>query len=139
MENCVFCNIVKGKIPERIILENEDFLVFLSKPAMIRGHTLVIPKKHYRWIWEMGDREYTNLMLMVKLVANILKRAFGTEIVMEFISGTEVPHVHVHLIPRVKGDGVPEIPREPLSPQPSEEEMNHILKKIRKNIFSQDF
>ena len=53
--NCIFCKIVKGEIPSHKVYENEKFLAFLSIEPESPGHTLVIPKEHYRWVWDVPE------------------------------------------------------------------------------------
>lgn len=134
MEDCVFCKIVRGEISSEKIYEDENTFVFLDANPFIKGHTLIIPKKHSRWVWDIDDKNYVNYILAVKRVAEILKRTFNTDCIQELIIGMEVPHTHIHLLPRVKNDGFSEFPKKPLSPKPSEAEMKEIAEKIRKNI-----
>ncbi len=101
MEACIFCKIVKGEIPCHRVYEDEQFLGFLDIRPTNRGHTLVIPKKHYRWVWDVQE-EYG---LVTNTVASSLKKAFHTDYVVSFIMGDEVPHAHIHLVPRFPNDG----------------------------------
>lgn len=103
MDNCIFCKIVAGEIPSYKVYEDKEFFAFLDIRSLNPGHTLVIPKKHTRWVWD-----YENIGAYYKVVANIanaIKRAFKTDYVVSLIFGEEVPHAHVWLIPRLKGDG----------------------------------
>lgn len=97
-EDCVFCKIVKGEIPCHKVWENEDFLAFLDiNPAGI-GHTLVIPKRHFRWVWEVED--FGEYFEAVRKVALLLKEKLGARWVKMMVIGIDVPHAHVHLIPQ---------------------------------------
>lgn len=103
MENCIFCKIVKGEIPSHKIYEDENFFVFLDIRPLNKGHSLVIPKKHYRWVWDVPNiGEYYEV---VGKIANALKKTFDTQQVVSLVFGEEVPHAHVWLVPRFKGDG----------------------------------
>ncbi len=133
-ETCVFCKIVKGEIPAFKVYESEKALAFLDITPYGKGHTLIIPKKHSRWIWDMPQEEYSNFMLEIKKVAETLKKAFKTDCVQQVIAGFGVPHTHIHLFPRTKDDGLSEIPKKPISPKPSEQEMQEIAEKIKKNL-----
>ena len=130
MEDCVFCKIVKGELPCHKIWEDEKHLAFLDINPYAKGHIVIIPKKHSRWVWDAEDKEYSEYMLAVKTVAGILRRAFDTESVQEIIAGFGVAHTHVHLLPRVENDGLGEIPHTPLNPQLSNEEMVGVRDKI---------
>ncbi len=101
MDKCIFCRIAKGDIPCQKVYENKNFLAFLDIRPLNKGHTLVIPKKHYRWVWDIKE-EYSQA---VNVVANALKKALNTDYVQSVIMGDEVLHAHIHLIPRFKDDG----------------------------------
>lgn len=101
MDNCIFCKITRKEIPAEIVYEDKDFLAFLDIKPRNPGHVLVVPKKHYRWVWEIKE-EYS---CFVNKVANALKKAFGTELVVSFVIGDEINHAHIHLVPRFGGDG----------------------------------
>jgi histidine triad (HIT) family protein len=132
--NCVFCKIAKGEIPSYKLYENNEVLAFLDITPYAKGHTLVIPKKHSRWVWDIHEEEYTSFMLEIKKVAEILKKAFNTDCVQQVIAGFGVPHTHIHLFPRTKDDGLPEIPKERLLPKLSDQKMQEITEKIRKYV-----
>jgi len=103
MENCIFCKIVKKKVPAIIVYEDKDFVAFLSISPLNLGHTLVIPKKHYRWVWDVQNiGEYYEV---IGKIANALRKAFETEWVVSVVFGEEIPHAHVWLVPRFPNDG----------------------------------
>lgn len=101
--DCVFCDIVSGKIPCYKVYENDDFLAFLDIRPLNLGHTLVIPKKHYRWVWDVPNIE--KYFETVRKVARAIKGVFKIEQVKSIILGEEVPHAHVWLIPAFENDG----------------------------------
>ncbi|MBI2668350.1 HIT family protein [Candidatus Woesearchaeota archaeon] len=101
MDGCLFCKIASGQIPCHKAYEDKQFLAFLDIRPRNRGHTLLIPKKHYRWVWDMRE-EYS---VVLNRIANAQKKAFGTEFVVSFVIGEEVPHAHFHLVPRFPNDG----------------------------------
>lgn len=101
MDDCVFCKIVAGQIPAYKIYEGADFLAFLDIDPWVEGHTLVIPKKHYRWVWEYPEPgKYFEVV--VKL-AKHFQRIFQTEFIMSFVYGYDIPHAHIHLLPNARG------------------------------------
>ena len=103
MENCIFCKIVRKKVPAIIVYEDKDFMAFLSIAPLNLGHTLVIPKKHYRWVWDMPD--IGKYYEVIGKIANALRKAFETEWVVSVVFGEEIPHAHVWLVPRFPDDG----------------------------------
>lgn len=127
--DCIFCKIAKGEIPSHKVYEDDNFLAFLDIRPRNKGHTLVIPKQHYRWVWDHPD--IGSYYEAVKKVANAIKKALETDFIISIVIGEEVPHAHVWLVPRFKNDGhgaaldfklVKEIPKE---------EMEEIASKIR--------
>ena len=99
MKNCIFCKIVKGEIPCIKIWEDENYLSFLDVNPLTPGHSLLIPKKHTDYIFDLEDGEYCDLMKNTKKVAQLLKFKLNPKRVGMIVEGLEVPHVHVHLIP----------------------------------------
>lgn len=96
---CVFCNIAKGKIPAYKVWENEEFLTFLDIKPIMKGHLLLIPKRHYSYVFEMPEDEYIKLMKTAKQLSYPLRRFFKAKRIGLIIEGLEVEHVHIHLVP----------------------------------------
>lgn len=134
MENCIFCKIAKGEIPSYKVYEDDDLIAFLDINPFAKGHTLLIPKKHTKWVWDLDEKEYSNLMNTVKRIAKALGKKFNTEWIVEGISGIDVPHAHIHVIPRQIGDRLGEFPDKILDPKPSDKEMKEIADWLRKEI-----
>jgi len=134
MEDCIFCKITKKEIPCDKVYEDKDVMAFLDINPYVIGHVLVIPKKHSRWLWDMKDEEYLVLVERTKFLANKLKEAFSTEWIEVVIAGMDIKHTHIHLLPRKLDDGIEEVPKSPLKPKPSEEEMKKWAEKIRKSM-----
>jgi len=95
----VFTKIVSGEISAYKIAETEHFLAFLDVNPLVKGHTLVIPKKEIDYIFDIEDKEYKELMLFAKKVASGLRRAVPCIRIGIAVIGLEVPHAHIHLIP----------------------------------------
>ena len=133
-ENCVFCKIARGEIPADKVYEDDKILAFLDINPYAKGHTLVINKKHVDWLWDMNSKEYSYLMKKVYFLAKVLRKTFNTNWVEEVVAGIGVQHTHVHLMPRVDGDGLGELPQKPLLPKPSDKEMEEIAAKIRASL-----
>ena len=131
MKECIFCKIAKKEIPADIIYEDKDFIAFLDINPYVKGHLLVIPKKHSAWLWDIDSKNYKKLMERTYYLANILRKAFNTDWIEEVVAGIGVQHTHIHLLPRQIEDGLGEIPKVPLNPKPSEYEMKEISSKIK--------
>lgn len=102
---CIFCDIIDGKIPSKKVYEDEDILSILDISQTTKGHTLVMPKKHYANFLEMPQDEYANLMKKVQMIADkVVKNmnANGCNILINTneVAGQTVMHTHVHIIPR---------------------------------------
>lgn len=106
MEDCVFCKIVKGEIPAAKVWEDEDYLAFLSIAPINPGHTLVIPKKHTDYFFDLPDNILGEIMLVCKPIASAIKKAFNPKMgkIGIMVAGGEVAHVHIHLIPMDHGN-----------------------------------
>ena len=107
--DCIFCNIVGGEIPSRKITETEKSLAFLDAFPLTKGHTLVIPKKHYVKIQEMSKEDNSDLFEVVRILTGKMEHLAPSSLVAIHNgkeSGQEVPHVHVHIIPRNTDDSV---------------------------------
>lgn len=106
--SCIFCNIISGSIPSRKVYETPSSLAFLDAFPLVRGHVLVIPKAHHVKIQEMTQQENADLFEAVKVVTEKVERLAPSSLVAIHNgkeSGQEVPHVHVHVIPRKQEDG----------------------------------
>lgn len=109
-EDCIFCSIVAGDIPARTVYETDDVLAFLDANPLARGHTLVIPKTHAQHVGDLDDATARNLFAAVTELTPEVQSTVGADAANVGINdgeaaGQEVPHVHVHIIPRFDGDG----------------------------------
>jgi len=105
--DCLFCKIVNKEIPSRIITETENSIAFLDAFPVSHGHTLVIPKNHYEKVQDMTDIDNNDLFDTVhKMISKVDKLTGSTLLAIHNgkDSGQEIPHVHVHLIPREPDD-----------------------------------
>lgn len=102
METCIFCKIVKGEIPAIKVYEDENFLAFLDINPLGPGHTQVITKKHYRWVWDVPNAG--EFFEVAKKIALAQKASFNADIVRSQIYGEEIPHAHIWVWPEVAGD-----------------------------------
>ena len=109
--DCIFCKIVKGEIPCSKVFEDEKFLAFLDIGPVNKGHTLVIPKKHYKNLLDMPEEELKGYMEVIQKVSKAIIKAVNADGINfnmsnEEAAGQVVMHAHVHTIPRFKGDGL---------------------------------
>jgi histidine triad (HIT) family protein len=106
-KDCIFCKIAAGEVPANKVYENEFVVAFPDIHPTVPGHTILIPKAHYRWFWELPDNISDQLFRAAKELAKKLKEEFKTDYVHLSIVGKDVPHVHVHLMPRKFGEKLP--------------------------------
>jgi len=110
-KDCIFCKIARKEIPSEFIYENDNFFAVLDIHPISEGHTLIIPKKHYVNILDMPESMGEELISTIKDVAsNLIKngKAEGFNILQsnEKVAQQEVFHLHFHVIPRKKDDGL---------------------------------
>lgn len=130
--DCIFCKIINGQIPSYQVYEDNLFLAFLDIRPLNPGHVLVIPKKHYRWVWDVP--EIGKYYEIVAKIANALRKAMKTEQIVSLVFGEEVPHAHVWLVPRFKNDGHAGAIDLKNIKDINEDEMKEIQEKIKKEL-----
>ena len=123
----IFSKIAAGEIPSYKCAENEEFYAFLDINPLVKGHTLVIPRREVDYIFDMDDDEIARYQVFAKQVAKAVKTAFPCKKVAQVVLGLEVPHAHIHLIP-MQSEGDVDFRREKL--KLSEAEFKEIADKI---------
>ena len=124
----IFSKIAAGEIPSYKCAENEKFYAFLDINPLVKGHTLVIPRREVDYIFDLEDDELSEMQVFAKHVAIAIKKAFPCVKVGMAVLGLEVPHAHIHLIPmQSEKDMLFSNPKLKLS----EEEFKEIAAKIR--------
>ena len=108
---CIFCAIIEGRAPAEAVFEDDDTLAFMDINPANPGHTLVIPKRHVRNVYDLDDETAAAVMRTSVRVANAVRAALqpdGMNLVQsnERAGGQEIFHFHVHIIPRWYGDGL---------------------------------
>ncbi len=108
-EDCVFCKIVNKEVPADIVYEDDNFIGFLDANPEMEGHTLVVPKKHFKTLLDMPSSLGNEMLEAIKKVALKLiedGKAEGFNIIFNInkIAGQEVDHVHCHILPRKADD-----------------------------------
>lgn len=107
--NCIFCKIANGEIPSTTLYEDEDFRVILDLGPATRGHALLLPKEHYKNLFELDDEIASKVLGIAKKVGAKMAKALhadGFNLVQNNgePAGQTVFHFHMHLIPRYKDD-----------------------------------
>ena len=99
-KNCIFCKIINREIPtELIVYEDDKYMAFLDINPLSAGHTQVVPKDHYRWVWDIPNAG--EFFEVVKKIALAQKKAFKQDVIQGRIEGKEVPHAHFWVFPDV--------------------------------------
>ncbi len=133
--DCIFCKIVNGEIPAKIINETNKTLAFMDAFPLTKGHSLVIPKNHYEKMQEIPPEENAELFETVRSVLSKVDKLTNATLVALHNgkdSGQEVPHVHIHLIPRSKEDSAgPVHSMFKDRPKLSDEEFNELVEKLK--------
>ena len=106
---CVFCEIIKGNIPSKKIYEDDNVLAILDISQATKGHTLIIPKKHYANMLEIEEKALIDCIKVTKIVTNKINEAYkplGFNILNNCneAAGQSVMHFHIHVIPRYSND-----------------------------------
>jgi histidine triad (HIT) family protein len=123
----IFSKIAAGEIPSYKCAESDKFYAFLDINPLVKGHTLVIPRREVDYIFDMDDDEIAEYQVFAKKVALAVKAAFPCKKVAQVVLGLEVPHAHIHLIP-MQSEADVDFRREKL--KLSEEEFKEIASKI---------
>ena len=108
-ENCLFCKIVRGEIAAPRVFEDENSLAFLDHRPLFPGHSLLIPKDHLQTLSDLPPSLMKELFSNVQLLATATQHAMNAEGTLVAINNRvsqSVPHFHVHVVPRRKGDGL---------------------------------
>ena len=127
----IFTKIINGEIPSYKIAEDENFYAFLDINPLVKGHTLVVPKKEVDYIFNLEDELLAGLSVFAKKVALAIDKSISCIRVGSLVIGTEVPHAHIHLIP-FNNEAEMDIKRPKL--KFSDNEFIEIAKNIRNNI-----
>ena len=107
--DCLFCGIIDGTLDAHIVLETEHVVGFLDKRPVFKGHTLLVPREHIATLSDLPEPLMVPLFVAVQRVADAVTSvlgAQGTFVAMNNVVSQSVPHLHVHVVPRTKGDGL---------------------------------
>lgn len=136
MSDCIFCKILAGEIPSARVYEDDDFVAFLDIRPINRGHVLVVPRIHAQYVTELPDEVLARELPVAARIARAVVAATGLTAFNLFnsngeVSGQEVFHHHLHIIPRREGDGL-HLRLDPESYAPGE--MAGTADRIRQNL-----
>ena len=109
MTECLFCDIVSGERPAQIVLSDDHVVGFLDARPVFKGHVLVVPRRHYPTLADLPDSEVGPFFTAVRLLSAVLPGAVGAEgtfVAANNVVSQSVPHLHFHVVPRTKGDGL---------------------------------
>ncbi len=110
MSDCLFCKIVKGEVSSVKIYEDDDFLGFMNIYPVAKGHALLIPKNHVEWMQDCNDELISKSFVLTKKLMINMKDSLPCDYVQVNIVGDQIPHFHIHLIPRHFNDNLAKWP-----------------------------
>ena len=102
MEDCIFCKIVKGEMPSYKVYEDETYVAFMDVFPRVKGHVLLVPKEHYRWVYDVPD--FGGYWEMAKNIGMKVQKTVGSDYLSFITMGEAVPHAHIHILPQQHGE-----------------------------------
>jgi histidine triad (HIT) family protein len=109
VESCRFCAIVRGELDAEVVLEDGDVFAFLDSRPLFPGHSLLVPREHLETLTDLPDRLLGPVFAGARLLARAMEVGLGAEgsfVAINNRVSQSVPHLHVHVVPRTKGDGL---------------------------------
>ena len=111
MNDCLFCKIIKGEIPSHKVYEDDNVFAFLDIAPVNYGHTLVVPKEHFKNLEEISEDKLCHLIKVVKKIGKAIKEGldysgYNISVNNDPVAGQIIPHLHFHIIPRKENDGL---------------------------------
>jgi len=107
--SCLFCAIAGGETPAHVVWSDEDFVAFLDHRPLFAGHTLLVPREHVVTLWDAPDELASALAVATKRLSVAVRGAMGAEGIFNAVNNVvsqSVPHLHVHIVPRRRKDGL---------------------------------
>lgn len=132
---CVFCKIVTGKLPCFKVFENKKILAFLDIDPVTPGHTLLVPRKHVKDLYDITPREFAEIAEHAKKVARVLKKKFKYDSVTLWQSNgkaQDVPHFHLHVFGRNSNNDIKV--KHPKLPKMNKTQMTKVAERIREEL-----
>jgi histidine triad (HIT) family protein len=131
-DNCLFCRIVSGELPATIVYEDDNSVAFLDHRPLFHGHTLLVPREHVETLGELAAETVAPYFEAAQLLSRAVETAMdaeGTFVAMNNRVSQSVPHLHVHVVPRRRKDGLKGF-FWPRTKYKGDEEMEEVKKKI---------
>src|SRR3954465_8587530 len=107
--DCVFCSIAAGEVPAEIVLDEPDFLAFLDARPVFKGHALLVPRAHVVTLLDLPASLRDGFLAAAQVLASAVVEGLGAQgsfVAMNNVVSQSVPHLHLHVVPRTKGDGL---------------------------------
>jgi histidine triad (HIT) family protein len=108
-EDCAFCRIAAGDEPGSVVFEDETSVAFLDNRPLFPGHTLLVPREHHETLWDLPSELVEPLFENARLLALAVREAMGAQgafVAANNVVSQSVPHLHVHVVPRNRKDGL---------------------------------
>jgi len=131
-DECLFCRIVSGELPATVVYEDDNAVAFLDHRPLFPGHTLLVPRQHVETLGELPSKlvaPYFEAAQLLSLVVESAMDAEGTFVAMNNRVSQSVPHLHLHVVPRRRKDGLKGF-FWPRTKYKSDEEMQEVKRKI---------
>ncbi len=109
MNDCVFCAVVDGSVPAEIVYADTETVAFLDRSPVFKGHVLVVPRRHVPTLADLTEEELAPFFTVVQRVARVVPAALdahGTFVAINNVVSQSVPHLHAHVVPRRRKDGL---------------------------------
>ncbi|HEX7330677.1 MAG TPA: HIT family protein [Pyrinomonadaceae bacterium] len=135
-DNCLFCRVVSGEVPATIVYADENAVAFLDHRPLFYGHTLLVPREHVETLVELPQKLVGPFFETAQLLARVVEDAMeaeGTFVAMNNRVSQSVPHLHIHVVPRRKKDGLKGF-FWPRTKYKDEEEMKDVQRKIATSL-----
>ena len=136
---CVFCEIARGSERENVVFEDEKTIAFLDKIPVYHGHCIIIPKEHYETLMDLPDDVTLALFKNTKRLSKAVMTAMEADGILNIINNIvsqSIPHLHVHVMPRKRGDGLKGFmwPRRPYKDEAEKLETARKIKEAMKGL-----
>jgi histidine triad (HIT) family protein len=108
-EDCAFCAIVSGEVEAWVVFEDKTCLAFLDNRPLFPGHSLLVPRAHHETLWDLPDELMEPLFANARSLSLAVREAMGAQgafVAMNNVVSQSVPHLHVHIVPRNRKDGL---------------------------------
>ncbi|MDP2772943.1 MAG: HIT family protein [Nocardioides sp.] len=108
-EGCVFCSIITGELEAALVLEEADFVAFLDRRPLFKGHVLLVPRRHVATLPDLPAELRDGFLEAAQRLSSAVVTALGAQgsfVAMNNVVSQSVPHLHLHVVPRTKGDGL---------------------------------